>query len=79
LSPDLHKGQAGRIGVVGGSKECVPDPPSPRPCPRSSLTPLALASRSYSGAPYFASMTTLRIVRPTAPLKPRSLTLYPAS
>ncbi|GAA5838126.1 hypothetical protein JCM9279_004133 [Rhodotorula babjevae] len=36
LSPDLHKGQAGRIGVVGGSKD-------------------------YSGAPYFASMTTLRI------------------
>ncbi|KAG0654578.1 hypothetical protein C6P46_001599 [Rhodotorula mucilaginosa] len=36
LSPDLHKGQAGRIGVVGGSKD-------------------------YSGAPYFASMTTLRM------------------
>ncbi|GAA5866843.1 hypothetical protein JCM8547_003582 [Rhodosporidiobolus lusitaniae] len=36
LSPELHKGQAGRIGVVGGSKD-------------------------YSGAPYFASMTTLRL------------------
>ncbi|GAA5838316.1 hypothetical protein JCM11251_003461 [Rhodosporidiobolus azoricus] len=36
LSPDLHKGQAGRVGVVGGSKD-------------------------YSGAPYFASMSTLRI------------------
>ncbi|BGP39526.1 hypothetical protein JCM10450v2_003492 [Rhodotorula kratochvilovae] len=36
LSPDLHKGQAGRIGVLGGSKD-------------------------YSGAPYFASMTTLRL------------------
>ncbi|GAA5934216.1 hypothetical protein JCM1841_004700 [Sporobolomyces salmonicolor] len=36
LSPDLHKGQAGRIGVLGGSKD-------------------------YSGAPYFASMTTLRM------------------
>ncbi|GAA5905735.1 hypothetical protein JCM6882_000446 [Rhodosporidiobolus microsporus] len=36
LSPDLHKGQAGRVGIVGGSKD-------------------------YSGAPYFASMTTLRI------------------
>ncbi|BGP07560.1 hypothetical protein JCM10049v2_003398 [Rhodotorula toruloides] len=36
LSPDLHKGQAGRIGVLGGS-------------------------RDYSGAPYFASMTTLRL------------------
>ncbi|BGP15551.1 hypothetical protein JCM10213_001358 [Rhodosporidiobolus nylandii] len=36
LSPELHKGQAGRIGVVGGSKD-------------------------YSGAPYFASMTTLRM------------------
>lgn len=23
LSPDLHKGQAGRIGVLGGSRECV--------------------------------------------------------
>ncbi|BGP70007.1 hypothetical protein NBRC10513v2_003360 [Rhodotorula toruloides] len=36
LSPELHKGQAGRIGVLGGS-------------------------RDYSGAPYFASMTTLRL------------------
>ncbi|POY72196.1 hypothetical protein BMF94_4772 [Rhodotorula taiwanensis] len=36
LSPDLHKGQAGRVGVVGGSKD-------------------------YSGAPYFSSMTTLRM------------------
>ncbi|SCV73290.1 BQ2448_7216 [Microbotryum intermedium] len=38
LSPNLHKGQAGRIAVVGGSKD-------------------------YSGAPFFASMTTLRLFR----------------
>ncbi|GAA6064742.1 hypothetical protein JCM10212_005321, partial [Sporobolomyces blumeae] len=36
LSPELHKGQAGRVGVIGGSKD-------------------------YSGAPYFASMTALRM------------------
>ncbi|SDA02829.1 BZ3500_MvSof-1268-A1-R1_Chr11-1g03177 [Microbotryum saponariae] len=36
LSPTLHKGQAGRIAVVGGSQD-------------------------YSGAPFFASMTTLRL------------------
>ncbi|GAA5990789.1 hypothetical protein JCM10908_000015 [Rhodotorula pacifica] len=45
LSPELHKGQAGRIGVVGGSKEYV----------------LPYARLHYSGAPYFASMTTLRM------------------
>ncbi|GAA6013411.1 hypothetical protein JCM11491_006068 [Sporobolomyces phaffii] len=36
LSPELHKGQAGRVGVLGGSKD-------------------------YAGAPYFASMTALRM------------------
>ncbi|GAA5987025.1 hypothetical protein JCM5350_002819 [Sporobolomyces pararoseus] len=36
LSPELHKGQAGRVGVIGGSKD-------------------------YAGAPYFASMTALRM------------------
>ncbi|SGZ31179.1 BQ5605_C047g12327 [Microbotryum silenes-dioicae] len=36
LSPTLHKGQAGRIAVVGGSQD-------------------------YSGAPFFSSMTTLRL------------------
>ncbi|KAB7507977.1 ATP-dependent (S)-NAD(P)H-hydrate dehydratase [Armadillidium nasatum] len=36
LSPSAHKGQAGRIGIVGGSLE-------------------------YTGAPYFAASTTLRM------------------
>ncbi|ORY88149.1 Ribokinase-like protein [Leucosporidium creatinivorum] len=36
LSQELHKGQAGRIGVVGGSAD-------------------------YAGAPFFASMSTLRL------------------
>ncbi|KAM0787355.1 hypothetical protein ACM66B_003441 [Microbotryomycetes sp. NB124-2] len=36
LTNELHKGQAGRIGVIGGSAD-------------------------YSGAPFFASMSTLRI------------------
>lgn len=35
LSPTLHKGQAGRIGIVGGS-------------------------RDYTGAPFFASMSSMR-------------------
>jgi len=36
LTNDLHKGQCGRIGVIGGSRE-------------------------YTGAPYFAAMSTLRL------------------
>jgi ATP-dependent NAD(P)H-hydrate dehydratase len=35
LSKEMHKGQSGKIGVVGGSKE-------------------------YSGAPYFAAISSLR-------------------
>ncbi|CEQ43094.1 SPOSA6832_04986 [Sporobolomyces salmonicolor] len=57
LSPDLHKGQAGRIGVLGGSKECVP-----KLVGKARRTvELTLVRCSYSGAPYFASMTTLRM------------------
>ncbi|CAE7209223.1 unnamed protein product [Rhizoctonia solani] len=36
LSPKLHKGQAGRVGVIGGSQD-------------------------YTGAPYFASISALRL------------------
>ena len=35
LTNELHKGQSGRIGVIGGSKE-------------------------YTGAPYFASISSMR-------------------
>ncbi len=38
LGPSLHKGQSGRIGIVGGSRE-------------------------YTGAPYYASYSALKVVR----------------
>lgn len=37
LSPSFHKGQAGKIGIIGGSKE-------------------------YTGAPYYASISSLKAV-----------------
>jgi ATP-dependent NAD(P)H-hydrate dehydratase len=36
LTSEMHKGQNGRIGIIGGSKE-------------------------YSGAPYFSSISSLRV------------------
>lgn len=36
LLPEFHKGQGGRVGVIGGS-------------------------RNYTGAPFFASMASMRL------------------
>jgi len=50
MADHLHKGQAGRIAVLGGCKE-------------------------YTGAPYYAAMASLRLVRSAAaPAAPRRST-----
>ncbi|XP_032811187.1 ATP-dependent (S)-NAD(P)H-hydrate dehydratase isoform X1 [Petromyzon marinus] len=47
LSPSKHKGQAGRVGIVGGSREWV----------HSTLARL----HPYAGAPYFAAISALKV------------------
>jgi len=54
LDGSLHKGQSGRVGVIGGAQECV-------------LVPFAISeviecvTCSYTGAPFFAAITALRV------------------
>jgi len=53
LDGSLHKGQSGRVGVIGGAQEYVPtllisEYPKRTTC-------------SYTGAPFFAAISTLRM------------------
>lgn len=54
LNGKLHKGQSGRVGVLGGALEYV--------SPLFECQVLNLAFGSYTGAPFFASMSSQRLV-----------------
>jgi len=53
LDGTLHKGQSGRVGVIGGAQECAPS---------FHLIPEYSEHRtcSYTGAPFFAAIAALR-------------------
>ena len=53
LDGSLHKGQSGRVGVIGGAQEYVPT--------FSYLSHSERARCSYTGAPFFAAITALRV------------------
>jgi ATP-dependent NAD(P)H-hydrate dehydratase len=55
LDGSLHKGQSGRVGVIGGAQEYVPT------FPPSYIRILNVRPRSYTGAPFFAAITALRM------------------
>lgn len=61
LNGSLHKGQSGRVGVLGGALEYVGhELPN-----REAATKLY---DSYTGAPFFAAMSALRFVSGTNPI-----------
>ena len=54
LDGSLHKGQSGRVGVIGGAQEYVPTLSLTREYPKRT-------TYSYTGAPFFAAITALRM------------------
>lgn len=56
LNGSLHKGQSGRVGVLGGALEYVL-----HTCFSYSNSALRRRRQSYTGAPFFASISALRV------------------
>ena len=54
LDGSLHKGQSGRVGVIGGAQEYVPTLSLIHEYPKRTMC-------SYTGAPFFAAITALRM------------------
>ena len=54
LDGSLHKGQSGRVGVIGGAQEYVPTLSLIREYPKRTMY-------SYTGAPFFAAIAALRM------------------